>query len=119
MNLDDNLLKQLITTFYGSGNYACDYWFVGMEEGGGNSLERVVKRLETWRKLEKEELVDIDNFHFGINYPEYFTDPVRLQQTWMQQARIILASKGKPSTASRGVTNAYYENIGYSVHEKI
>ena len=84
-----------MNTFYGSGNYSGDYWFVGMEEGGGNTFDRVVKRLNTWQKLGKEELVDIYDFHLGITYPEYFTDPVKLQRTWMQYARIVLASKGQ------------------------
>ncbi len=46
----------------------------------------------------EEELVDIYDFHLGINFPEYFSDPVRLQRTWMQQARIVLAYKGKQNT---------------------
>ena len=33
MNLNDELLQHFMTTFYGSGNYSGDYWFVGMEEG--------------------------------------------------------------------------------------
>ena len=96
--LNDALLEHFINTFYGSGNYSGDYWFVGMEEGGGNTLERVLLRLNTWRELGETELVDIYDFHIRINYPEYFNDPVKLQRTWMQQARIILASKGRPTT---------------------
>ncbi|MHA1268060.1 MAG: hypothetical protein ACTSRS_22775, partial [Candidatus Helarchaeota archaeon] len=71
-----------------------------MEEGGGNSLERVQKRIEAWEGLGATELVDIYDFHILINYPEYFTNPVKLQRTWMQQARIVLASKGLPSSAA-------------------
>ncbi len=98
LKLDDPFLEHFLTTFYGSGNYHGDYWFIGMEEGGGNTLERVKKRLDTWQKLGEKELVDLYDFHIGINYPEYFHDPVKLQRTWMQQARIILATKGKPTT---------------------
>ncbi|HSN94245.1 MAG TPA: hypothetical protein VLR89_04180 [Anaerolineaceae bacterium] len=94
MDLNDDLLQQFITTFYGSGNYAGDYWFVGMEEGGGSDLDQVTARLNAWKELGETELVDIYEFHIKINYPEYFTDPVKLQRTWMQQARIILKSKG-------------------------
>lgn len=96
MDLNDDLLQHFMTTFYGSGNYAGDYWFVGMEEGGGNDLDQVTARLNAWVELGEAELVDIYQFHIKINYPEYFTDPVKLQRTWMQQARIILASKGSP-----------------------
>jgi hypothetical protein len=87
-----------MSTFYGSGNYSGKYWFIGMEEGGGNTLEQVTKRLNAWIDLGKTELVDIYQFHLKIDYPQYFQDPVKLQKTWMQQARIMLSSKGLPST---------------------
>lgn len=94
MRFNDELLQYFITTFYGSGNYSGDYWFVGMEEGGGASLDQVKLRLNAWQDLGEQDLVDMYDFHVRINYPEYFTDPVKLQRTWLQQARIILSSKG-------------------------
>ena len=98
MSLNDTLLQDFMTTFYGSGNYSGDYWFVGMEEGGGNDLLQVTNRLNAWIELGKTELVDINQFHVKINPHQYFRDPVKLQRTWMQQARIVLASKGLPSS---------------------
>lgn len=98
MDLNDTLLQQFMSTFYGSGNYSGEYWFVGMEEGGGNDLDQVTKRLNAWVELGGTELVDIYEFHNKIDYPQYFRDPVKLQRTWMQQARIVLASKGLPSS---------------------
>lgn len=97
LNLDDNLLQRFMSTFYGSGNYSGEYWFIGMEEGGGNDLDKVTKRLDAWVKLGGTELVDIYQFHGEIGFPKCFKDPVTLQRTWMQQARIVLASKGLPS----------------------
>lgn len=98
MTLPDDLLQHFISTFYGSGSYSGDYWFVGMEEGGGNDLVQVTNRINAWKDLGGTELVDIFDFHIRINYPEYFTNPVRLQRTWMQQARIVLSSKGLSAT---------------------
>lgn len=98
MDLNDTLLQHFMSTFYGSGNYSGEYWFVGMEEGGGNDLSQVTKRLNAWVELGGTELVDICEFHLKIDYPQYFRDPVKLQRTWMQQARIVLASKGLPSS---------------------
>ncbi len=97
-SLNNTLLQNFMSTFYGSGNYSGKYWFIGMEEGGGNTLEQVTKRLNAWVDLGETELVDIYQFHLKIDYPQYFQDPVKLQKTWMQQARIMLASKGLPST---------------------
>ncbi len=97
-NLNDDLIQHFISTFYGSGNYSGEYWFIGMEEGGGNDLIQVTKRLNAWVELSETELVDIYQFHGKIDYPKCFKDPVKLQPTWKQQARIVLASKGLPST---------------------
>ncbi|BAY34333.1 hypothetical protein NIES2107_62380 [Nostoc carneum NIES-2107] len=33
---DDELLEKIIETFYGYGNYQGNYWFIGMEEAGGD-----------------------------------------------------------------------------------
>ena len=100
MKLNDQLLQRFINTFYGSGNYQGNYWFLGMEEGGGNDLNRVITRITAWQELGVTDLVDIYDFHMRINYPAYFTNPVKLQRTWIQQARIVLAAKGKPSKAA-------------------
>ena len=100
MKLNDQVLQRFMTTFYGSGNYAGDTWFIGMEEGGGGSLDKVQTRLKAWQELGETELVDIVAFHRLIHYPQYFTDPVKLQRTWMQQARIVLALKGLPSSTA-------------------
>lgn len=98
MYLNDLLLQQFMSTFYGSGNYLGEYWFVGMEEDGGDNLDQVRKRLNTWIDLGQTELVDIYDFHQKIDFPQYFRDPVKLQRTWMQQARIVLAAKGLSSS---------------------
>lgn len=92
--MNNDLFQLFINTFLGSGNYSGDYWFVGMEEGGGESLEQVTSRINAWHDLGEQGLVDIYDFHIKINYPSFFTDPVKLQHTWVQQARVILSSKG-------------------------
>lgn len=109
MIINDEFLHHFITTFYGSGNYSGKYWFVGMEEGGGNSFDQVSSRFNAWKDLGSPELVDMYDFHVLINYPEYFADPVKLQRTWMQQARIILSSKGLSSLTP--TVKAYQRDI--------
>jgi hypothetical protein len=98
--LDEKLLTNFMSTFYGSGNYNGRYWFIGMEEGGGNSLDEVSKRLTAWEELGAMELVDMVDFHFRIGVPEYFSDPVKLQRTWGQLIRIYLISQGKSDAIS-------------------
>jgi len=97
MNLNDEFLKHFMATFYGSGNYSGDYWFVGMEEGGGNDLAQVTARLNAWKELGGTELVDIYDFHMKIGFPQYFEKEVVLQPTWKQQARIVLSAQALAS----------------------
>ena len=62
------LLRQIYADVVaGSGNYGGDYWFVGMEEGGGNELDQVSARLNTWIELGETKLVNIYNFHIKIS----------------------------------------------------
>jgi len=94
--LNDDDLRQFIKTFYGYGNLASRFWFIGMEEGGGNSFAEVQARLSVWMQLGKPELADLRDFHLLIGMPEFFTPPVKLQHTWMQIARITLTATGQP-----------------------
>jgi len=100
MHLDDSLLDQFIHTFYGSGTYSGKYWFVGIEQGGGDSFNEVSKRISVWQELGKQELDDIVEFHLQINMDKYFSDPIKTQKTWGQLIRIILSFQGKSTTAS-------------------
>lgn len=109
MQLNDEFLQHFMSTFYGSGNYLGDYWFIGLEEGGGKDLVQVSNRLDAWKELGETELVDIYEFHIKIKFPEYFTDPVKLQPTWKQQARIILSAKGLASDTES--VRAYQRDI--------
>ena len=42
--LNDRLLNDFISSFFGYGNYRGDCWFIGMEEGGGGTLDEVSRR---------------------------------------------------------------------------
>ena len=93
---NDADLSQFMKTFYGYGNLSARFWFIGMEEGGGNSFAEVQARLSAWKQLRKPELADLRDFHLLLRMPEFFTPPVKLQRTWMQISRIKLAAEGKP-----------------------
>lgn len=75
--LDDIILQAFIHTFYGYGTYSAPYWFIGMEEGGGNSPDEISSRLSTWHANGRNELhsLDLSMTRFGGDYP-------RIQRTW-------------------------------------
>jgi hypothetical protein len=84
-SLDKEILLNRLENFWGFGRYASQYWFIGMEEGGGNDIQEVSKRLTIWEQLGSPELIDNYEYHLGISgyeYERYFEGDVKLQSTW-------------------------------------
>jgi hypothetical protein len=106
---DDQLLERFMRTFYGYGNYGGAYWFVGMEEGGGDSFEEVARRLSVWDQRGRHELEDVVDYHhaLGIDYP--FRDKPKLQPTWAKLIRILLSSDG--DAPSKADVRAYQQRF--------
>ncbi|HPH98266.1 MAG TPA: hypothetical protein PK613_20455 [Anaerolineaceae bacterium] len=95
--MDDKLLQRYMETFYGYGNYAAPFWFIGMEEGLGNEKEEIVRRLKQWNENGGKELEDLKEFYSAIGRPEFFTllenrNDIKLQSTWAQLCRIVLTA---------------------------
>ena len=109
--LDDHLVNHFINTFLGYGNIALDYWFIGMEEGGGGSLDEVSRRLAEWEAHGKPELEDVCSFHEDLGMPEFFHEPVKLQRTWAQLCRIFLSYQGLP-TDIKGMRQFQKDHLG-------
>lgn len=62
MKLNDELLLEFGGRFLGYGNPSADYWFVGMEEGGGNSMEEIAARFAAWERRGKRDFDDMKAF---------------------------------------------------------
>lgn len=90
---DDALITDFAQTFYGYGNYSGPYWFVGMEEAGGDSFEEVERRLVAWSGRGQRELEDVASFHKAIGHDELFQEHPPLQRTWSKLMRIILSAE--------------------------
>lgn len=90
-----HLIVPFMNEFYGYGNYQGDYWFIGMEEGGGNDCYEIDKRLCAWDKLGQPELADLYQFHHLIGITHFFQPPVKLQTTWAKLIRILLCLQKK------------------------
>ena len=88
--INDKLLSEFSDCFYGYGNYNSPYWFLGMEEGGGNSVEELNRRFYVWEMRGKRELEDVAEYHIAINIPGLFSERPKLQNTWSKQIRVIL-----------------------------
>lgn len=113
---DDAALEEYATNFLGYGRPDAPVWFVGMEQGGGNSFEEVQKRISVWAALGKNSLEDILRYHLAIGIDEWFAGPrPKLQSTWSGIVRLQLGLKGKDRAvlspeAQRELTRDYQQN---------
>lgn len=98
--LPDELLQSYMEGFYGYGSYEGPYWFVGMEEGGGASLEGVSNRLEAWDKLGRNELEDLAAVHSELGVTRYLRENPKLQATWGKLIRVIFGIEDRPDSLS-------------------
>ena len=93
--LPDKLLTDYTHGFFGYGSWKAKIWFVGMEEGGGGSLEDVVSRLVAWDKKGRKKLQDLRSFHVDRGETRWHLDSPRLQRTWKQLIRMHLLAHGE------------------------
>lgn len=98
---DDQLPDEFAHSFYGYGNYAGDYWFVGMEEGGGDSFADVNKRLNVWKESGKRELEDVAGYHFELGITHLFEGKIKIQKTWRGLIRILFGYKDELPTTEQ------------------
>lgn len=85
----DAVLHRFTHEFYGYGNYKGKIWFIGMEEGGGNSEEEIKMRLNAWAS-KGCELENVASYHKAIKIDKFFTKNAVLQTTWSKLIRLLL-----------------------------
>jgi hypothetical protein len=91
---DDLLLDEFAHSFYGYGNYGGQFWFIGMEEGGGASFDEIAKRLEAWALRGRRETDDVAEYLAAIGLTHLHNNHPKLQSTWSGLIRILLSSEG-------------------------
>ncbi|MDQ3930703.1 MAG: hypothetical protein M3328_16350 [Chloroflexota bacterium] len=96
LDLDPSVVESYIERFYGHGSYEARYWFIGMEFGGGGTLDEVVNRLQGWYRRGGKELEDLGPEGVGAG-SRWFRPPYALQPTWAKLIRIALTADGQPS----------------------
>lgn len=95
---DDQLLHTFMHHFYGYGNYQGDYWFIGMEEGGGDTFDEVCQRLAVWDQRGRQELEDVAEYHLALGITHPFAEKPKLQPTWAKLIRVLLSMAGETPT---------------------
>lgn len=108
MILPSSILRAYIDTFVGYGDYRAKYWLVGMEEGGGGSIEEVARRLAKWEAGGRPELLDLHGHHQEGDLTNFVSGSADLQTTWSQLIRIVLSGEGK--TTDNDAIRAYQQH---------
>ena len=113
---DDKLLGAYADHFYGYGAYSGKYWFLGMEEGGGDAFSEVQSKLTTWNQHGRQELEDLYSFHHDVGIRQWFRPQAKMQPTWSKFIRVLLSVKGEEANAER-VRDYQAESLGRSAGE--
>lgn len=88
--LPDELLSEFMGTFFGYGDLSADIWFIGMEEGGGGSVEDINTRLNAWDARGRRSIEDLAEYHHAIGAGDMFEgQPPALQRTWVKLLRAL------------------------------
>lgn len=97
-----------LNNFFGYGHWQSNFWFVGMEEGGGNNWNLVVNKINAFCVNGHSHISLVDNYEFQINAVGHpwneeslkFLGPrpggqaVRLQSYWSKKIKILLHIHG-------------------------
>ncbi|QSJ16248.1 hypothetical protein JYQ62_31605 [Nostoc sp. UHCC 0702] len=108
---DDALLEKRIETFYGYGNYQGNYWFIGMEEAGGD-FQDVNHRINIWAKRGEKEIDDVAEYHINMGCADGFQPRAVIQSTWKGLIRIVLSSEGKENIDLEDIRQYQIYNLG-------
>src|SRR5258708_5700194 len=65
-----------------------------MEEGGGDSLEEIDRRITVWHDRGRRALEDLRDYHLAIGVLRYFEAKPKLQRTWRALMRVVLTAQG-------------------------
>ncbi len=94
--ISDELISEFVKTFYGYGDLSADIWFIGMEEGGGGSVEDIQSRLRVWDDRNRKQVEDLAEYHVALGYARLFTGSnPPLQKTWSKLIRAQMIAEGK------------------------
>ena len=93
--VNDELLEAFADTFLTYGPLQAPYWFLGLEEGGGNSEEEVKDQLLEWHNLGRASQMGFETkAESGNHFFREINPP--LQTTWRQQIRILFNALDRP-----------------------
>jgi len=125
---NDEILEKRIDTFYGYGNYEGKYWFIGMEEAGGD-FQDIENKIDTWSARGSREIDDVAEYHIamGLTKEEKLIENISqstkwlnleaqwlnsgIQHTWRGLIHIILTIEGQEDIKPKDVRQYQVEKL--------
>ena len=92
--IDEQLLR-FVDNFWGYGSLSASYWFIGMEEGGGDSWRVVLDQLEAWEGGGAPQMARFRPPQTQLNSNRWFGPDARIQPYWGKIIRVRLAAEGR------------------------
>jgi len=93
--LNETLLENFCATFAGYGSWQAPIWFVGIEEGGGETELAVCARLAAWHERGQSSLESLPEFCRASGITQWHGNDAQPQPTWEQLIRLLLVAQGK------------------------
>ncbi len=114
--LNHSVLTDYVHGFFGYGTWNANYWFVGMEEAGGVTIDEVSKRLTTWVERGRTAIDDLVEFLRQADLTDWFEPSSRAQTTWHPLIRSVLVSQNKSDDAE-SILNYQRTKLGRATGE--
>ncbi len=92
------VLLDYMHRFVGFGSQKAPVWFIGLEQGGGNGLSELERRLEAWSATGVKAFDDFPTHCRLIGDRRWHGAPARIQPTLGKLIRLFLAFSGSPAT---------------------
>ena len=102
MATDVRLLDDYCNEFFGYGNLNSNFWFIGIEEGGGNNFAQVQRRLSIWDSRGHPTTMCAATFHKELELTkDYFNEGSPLQFTWNKLIHLYMKANGERAEPDR------------------
>jgi hypothetical protein len=98
---DAELLLEYMRRFVGFGTPDAPLWFIGLEQGGGETLDELHRRLTAWQDVGAPVFADFPEYCRQIGESRWHGPAARIQPTLGRIIRIVLASRGIEATPER------------------
>ncbi len=109
--INPQLLTDYMSRFVGFGDRSAPVWFVGLEQGGGENLAELERRLEAWYDLGAGSFADLRHYCERIGERRWHGPSPRIQPTLGKLVRLVLAAQGQ-ATDPESVRRHQAETFG-------